>query len=165
MTTSRIDTKRSASFRHLRLESLDDLLGEVDRIEAAALEGSLVANGNWTAGQILSHLAAWIEYAYVGFPIKAPPFFIRWALRLQLKKMLDGAMPRGVKIPSVKGGTTGADDAPVQEAAARYRRAIARLKTDEPAPYASPAFGELDDEQRRKLQLRHAELHLGYLSY
>ena len=51
-----------------------------------------------------------------------------------------------------------------QEGDARLRAALKRMQI-EPARYESPAFGPLSDSDRIALNLRHAELHLGYLKY
>ncbi len=163
--SNRVDPKRATDYRHLRFESIDDYLAELERIVAAEEQGRLTAVGNWTAGQVLAHLAAWIEYGYDGFPIKPPPFFIRWILRLRLSKMLSDGMPRGVRIPGVAGGTTGMDSMETQVAANRLVHALTRLKDGEEARYDSPAFGPMSHEDRIRLNLRHAELHLGYLKY
>ena len=157
-----VDTKKSVR-RSLRFATLDDLAAELDRIEAADNAGTLRATGNWTAGQILTHIAAWIDYAYDGYPVKAPPFFIRWILRWMLKSALRDGLRPGVKIPGVKGGTTGAELVDTRSGIERLRRSIGRLSSNEPVKFASPAFGEMTNEQRVTLNLRHAELHLGFL--
>jgi hypothetical protein len=132
---------------------------------AASTAGNLKTTGNWTPGEIMSHLANWIEYAYVGFPVKPPPFFIRWILRFRLRKMLRDGMPRGVKIPGVAGGTVGMENIETGEAARRLVAALERLKNDADAKFESPAFGAMSQQDRIALNLRHAELHLGFLSY
>ena len=154
-----------AARRTLWFDSIDQLLAEVDRIMTAEANGQLQTSGSWTPGQILAHLAAWIEYGYDGFPMKAPPWIIRVILRAQLKKYLRRGMPSGVRIPKAPGGTFGADNLPSQEAADRLRTALERLKNGEPAKYDSPAFGAMSHEQRIQLNLRHAELHLSFLQY
>ena len=154
-----------AERRKLWFDSIDDVFSELERIENADANGRLAATGAWTPGQILSHLAAWIDYAYDGFPMKPAPWPIRVLLRWQLKKYLRQGMPSGVRIPKVPEGTFGAKDLPLDEAAARFRAALKRLKSDEPAGYDSPAFGALSHEQRIQLNLRHAELHLSFLRY
>lgn len=159
-----IDTSK-VERRKLRFENLDQLLGEIDRIEQANRSGNLKVVGNWTLGQILSHVAAWIEYGYVGFPVKPPPFFIRWILKFMKNKYLKSGMPSGVKIPGTKEGTFGQDDVPVDQAFDRLRNNIARLKSGEQAKFDSPAFGPMSHEDRIALNLRHAELHLGFVSY
>ena len=81
-----MNASNSSSYRKLRFDSIQECIDEVHRIAQAQEQGTLKASGNWTAGEVLSHVAAWIEYGYVGYPIKPLPFFIRWLLR---------SLPRG----------------------------------------------------------------------
>jgi hypothetical protein len=151
--------------RKLRFSSIEDCVEEVRRIADADTAGRLEATGSWTAGQVMAHVAAWIEYGYEGFPIGRPPFFVRWILRRQLKGIFANGMSPGVRIPRVPGGTTGMEPMETQEAAKRLLAALARLGSPEDAPFHSPAFGPLSNEDRVRLNLRHAELHLGFLTY
>ncbi len=128
-------------------------------------DGRLRAHGNWTPGEILSHVAAWIDYAYDGFPIARPPLLIRWMLRLGLPRTLASGMTRGVRIPGIEGGTTGQERIDTQLAGDRLLAALRRLESPEPPRHESPAFGPLSNADRVRLNLRHAELHLGYLTY
>ncbi|MGE0758598.1 MAG: DUF1569 domain-containing protein [Pirellulaceae bacterium] len=155
----------TAEWRRLHFESIDDCVREVQQIREADQTGRLRAIGNWTPGQILAHIAAWIEYGYEGYPISPPPFFVRWILRWRLKSILSRGMPRGVRIPRVEGGTSGMDKLPTAEAVDRLLAALARLQRAEQAPFDSPAFGRMSHDDRIRLNLRHAELHLGYLVY
>lgn len=161
MTTSSAGTER----RELHFPNLDALSTELDRIDAAAKSDQLSAVGNWTPGQILGHLAAWIHYGWDGYPINPPPWFVRWFLRWRLPKMLQGKMPSGVRIPGVEGGTTGIEPVEFAQGMSDMRRGIERLQGDEPAKFHSPAFGEMSMEDRVELNLRHAELHLSFLRY
>jgi hypothetical protein len=145
----------------LRFESIDQVMAEVERLAEAERAGRLRRLGNWTMGQTLGHLAAWVEYGYTGSPLKVP-FFIKWFLRLRKRKFLYGPMQPGMKIPRVEGGTLATDPVPLEEGLERFRRALERLKTTPPtAP--SPGFGRLTHEESIALNLRHAELHLGFL--
>jgi hypothetical protein len=121
--------------------------------------------GTWTPGQILGHLAAWIEYGYEGYPMNPPPWFIRLFLRWQVKKYLQRGMPSGVRIPKVEAGTYGTEAMPTQEGAERLRSALVLLQRGEPTKYHSPAFGPMSHEDRIELNLRHAELHLSFLQF
>lgn len=150
--------------RELRFESIDDLIAELNRIEQAEALGQLQVLGKWSPGQIVSHLAAWIEYGWDGFPMKRPPFFVRWILSFMGKKFLRTGLPSGMRIPGVKGGTFGQDDVPLGQALARLRTALQRLKNGELAKFDSPAFGPLSHEDRIRLNLRHAELHLSFMT-
>lgn len=167
MPSIEINPAKVVQFRTLHFQTVGDCLEEVERIQRAAVMGELQSHGNWSPSQILTHLAAWIEYAYVGFPIPRPPKVIAWILRTFMRKrLLSGkSMPRGIRIPKVAGGTTGADDIPFDQAVVRYRAALERLQSVEEAPYPSPAFGPMNHGERIQLNLRHAELHLGYLEY
>jgi len=149
--------------RSLCFETLDDLLAEVDRVVEADREGRLHRGGNWTTGQVLGHIAAWIEYGYEGYPMPKPPFLVRLMARWFLKRVLRDGMRPGFKIPGVEGGTYGTEEMPTEAAAERLRRAVKRLQAGEPARYHSPAFGPMSEEDRIRLTLRHAELHLSFL--
>jgi len=158
------DTK-SVQRKELRFLTVDDCLAELDRIEAAEKGGQLTTIGNWSPGQIMAHLAAWIEYGYVGFPMKPPPFFVRWLLKLMLKKMLKtGTMEAGGNIPGVEGGTYGQEEMETLAGIERYRAALMKMQS-EPVVYDSPAFGKVPDEVRIKVNLMHAQLHLSFLNY
>lgn len=161
----KVNTAKVAGHRHLRFESIDEVLAEVERIRTADQDGVLETLGNWSAGQILAHVAAWIEYGYSGYPLKPPPFPLNWILRWMGKRMLKTGMKPGVRIPNVKEGTYGQDVMDVGEAADRLSRALIRLKNGEECQYDSPAFGPMSHEDRIKLNLRHAELHLGFIRY
>ncbi len=158
-----VDT-RKADHRKLRLTTVDELLGEIDRIVAAEKAGKLRRTGNWTTGQIFGHLASWMNFAYEGFPPRSkPPFFIRWLLKKKKLQYIRDGMPRGVKIPGVPGGTHATGDLTTEEGARRLRTVLQRMKNREPVKFHSPAFGEMEHDERIAFQLRHAECHLGYL--
>lgn len=151
--------------RHIRFSTIDEVLAEVERIRQADEEGHLKVSGNWTAGQILAHLAAWIEYGYSGYPVKTPPFPFNYILRWMGKRILKNGMRPGVRIPGVKEGTFGQDAMSTVEGAERLKKAFMRLKNGEPCSHDSPAFGPMSHEDRIRLNLRHSELHLGFVHY
>lgn len=162
--TSTVNTK-TAPRRKLRFSSIDQLAQEIDRIESAHQQGILRTSGNWSAGQVLSHIAAWIEYGYDGYPVKPPIWPLRILLGWMGRRMLKSGMPVGVRIPGVSQGTVGMDEAPVSNAASRLRKALQRLQSGEEARFHSPAFGPMSHQDRIQLNLRHSELHLGFLNY
>jgi hypothetical protein len=145
----------------LRFESIDQALAEVDRLVEAERAGRLKCVGNWTLGQALGHLAAWVEYSYTGAPLKVP-FFIKWILRLQKRKFLYEPMRTGARIPGIPGGTLATEPMPLDEAEEKYRRALERLKSDAPTAL-NPIFGVLRHDEWTALHLRHAEGHLGFV--
>ncbi len=156
-----VDTSKVADRRLLHFDSLDQALAEADRLVEAEKAGRLRRLGNWTLGQALGHVAVWAEYSYTGTPLK-PPFFIRWILKLRNKRnFMYGSMRAGVVIPGVAGGTLATEVMPLEEAQGRFQRVLERLKTEAPtAPNA--IFGPLTHEEWVAINLRHAELHLGF---
>ncbi len=157
----RVDTGKVPGRRTLRFETIDQVMADVDRLVEAERAGRLRRLGNWTLGQVLGHLAVWAEYSYAPLPLKVP-FFIKWILRLRKKKFLYGPMRAGVKIPGIEGGTLGTEPMPLEEALGRLRRVMERLKTEAPT-VPSPVFGQLTHQESIAMNLRHAELHLGFL--
>lgn len=158
-----VNTKAVKDRREVRLGSLAELRGEVDRLVAAAEAGQLRAAGNWTPGQIFGHLAAWASYPYEGFPMGPAPLAVRVAARLMKRRFLRGPLPAGVRIPKAADGTHATEAVALEEGAARLRRAIERLEKREPPRHASPVFGPMTVDEVTQGTLRHAELHLSFL--
>lgn len=149
--------------RPLRFASLADLRAELSRIERAERAGKLRSIGNWTPGQVVNHLATWGSFANDGHPPElSPHWVIKAILKLRKRKFLAGPLPAGVKIPGIPGGTLGTEDVPFEAAMARYRKELDRLEASAP-PKPNVIFGPLTHEEWIQLQLRHAELHLGFL--
>lgn len=162
-TAEGVDTRKSER-RKLRFESIDNVLAEMDRIIAAEKAGTLRITGNWSAGKTFNHLAAWINYPYEGFPPgSTPPAFLRLFIKLMRSNMIHKAMRPGIRIPRAEHGTFGVEDVATEEGARRLRESLERLKRREPAKHHSPALGPMSDDDRVSLNLRHAELHLGFL--
>jgi len=157
-----IDTGKVKDRRTIRYRSIEDLLSDIDQIVTADRAGTLRRTGNWTAGQAFGHLAAWINYAYEGFPTN-PPWLIRMILRLRKKKMLREGIGAGVRIPGAPDGTYGVDRVTTDEGAKRLRDALARLQKGEAPKFHSPAWGPMTLDERVQGHLRHAELHLSFL--
>lgn len=149
--------------RPLWFERLDDILTEANRLAAAEQGGTLVQNGNWTLGQILGHLAGWMNFAFDGYPREIhAPLPVRLILKLFQKRILTGGMMAGVKIRGTKDGTVANEIIPTDEGLRRLGPAIERLKAQSPV-ILNPAFGHLTHDEWIALNLRHAELHLGFL--
>jgi hypothetical protein len=176
-----VDT-RGAERRSVRVASIDDVVRELDRIESAAMpEGEgLRVTGNWSAGQILEHLAITIERSMDGFarpPLSArslPAGLAKLAAKAErtrvverekrLKAILLGAemSPEG---PSV--ADAGELEPPMQswtaQAAARLRVAIRRVQDGHSMERASPTAGPMTRAEWLEFHLRHAELHMAFI--
>ena len=75
-------------------------------------------------------------------------------------RILNKGMMPGVKVGRLPGGTVGLDEVAPEEGLARWRVAMQLLEASAPS-IDNPAFGRLTHEEWVKLNLRHAELHLG----
>ncbi len=159
--TAPIDTAKATDRRKLRFNTLADLRAEVERIASAERAGTLRRSGNWTAGQVFGHLATWMGFAFSPCPLK-PPWFVKLIVGRRKARYLNEGMPTGVKIPRVEGGTLGTEPLSLDDGLLRLRSAIDRLEREQPT-CPSPVFGPLTQEEAIKLNLRHAELHLGFL--
>lgn len=166
MDTTRtvVDTSKVTDRRALNFATFAEIRRDLEALEAAHRAGTLRTTGNWKPGQVLSHIAAFMSYPYEGYPAElgTPPWLIRVILKAQKNKFIHKRMPVGVKIPGVRGGTVGADDAPFEQASARLRSAMDRMEKAPPA-INNPIFGPLTHEEWMQMQCRHAELHLGFL--
>lgn len=150
--------------RYLRFSTLADVVAEADRLAAADRAGKLRQMGNWNIGQIFNHLATWATYPYDGYPpeLSNPPWFVRVFLKLKKKSYLHGKMPQGVRIPGLKEGTLGMDPIGTEDGLKKLKGAMKRLE-EAPPKRANPIFGPISHEDWKNINLRHAELHMGFL--
>jgi len=157
-----IDTKKVRERRKLRFESVNDVLRDAENLEEAARSGTLQAGGNWSLGQTLAHLAAWVEMPFDGYPeMQRPPWWMRLLRPMIRRQLINKGFPAGVRITGVEGGTFGIEPCEFDDGLARLQRAYGRLVTEEPK-YESPVFGSMSRDDWVKFHLRHAELHLSF---
>jgi Protein of unknown function (DUF1569) len=148
--------------RKIRFQTVDEAIREAERLAQAEREGRLARAGNWSLGRTLGHLATWANFAHDGYPPEVcPPLPIRLVIRLMRGRILRDGMSPGMRIGRMPEGTLGLDDLPTEEGLNRYRAALRRLAASAPSG-ASPVFGKLTHDQWIQLNLRHAELHLGF---
>ena len=160
--TAPVNTGKLTNRRQLRFNSIEEVFADVEQLLSADRAGTLRRIGNWSLGQALGHLAAWAGYAFDGYPIN-PPKVIGWILRLRRHSFIHGAMPAGVHIPRVKGGTTATEALSTDEGYARFRKAFERLKSSTP-PNRHPFLGKMTHNDWICMNLRHCELHLSFMS-
>ncbi|MFN7020944.1 MAG: DUF1569 domain-containing protein [Phycisphaerales bacterium] len=155
-----IETRTVKNRRPLRFNSVQELLAEVDLLAASDRAGQLRRSGNWTLGQALGHLGAWVDFAFDGYPVK-PPWVVRALIRPMKARFLNRPLPEGVRLPGVKGGTVATEPLSTDEGLRRFRSAWERLVANAPSR-PNPVFGPLAHDEWIKAHLRHAELHLGF---
>lgn len=160
-----VDTKKVEGRRSVNYGSLSDLRADVDVVDAAHREGRLRALGNWSAGQVMDHIARLIECSVDGFPSKAPAP-VRWILTLLYKKkaLSGGAMPAGFKIPKQAEFLKPEDDVSFEAGRDRLVKILDRIAGGERMTHASPIFGDLSHEEWEILQCGHAGMHMSFLA-
>lgn len=157
---------RKGAHRTPRLESLDALEAELDRIESALSAGMTRTTGNWSVGQICEHLGKFVRCSYDGFDGQAP-----WVVRVvatalfKRSAMGEGAMPRGLQLPKKAASMLPAPAVSDAEGMALLRGQLARIRAGEQMTCPSPIFGSLTHEQWVHLHLKHAAMHLGFVAY
>ena len=150
--------------RQLRFNTIDDALAEAERLVAADCGGRVTRCGNWELGQMLGHLATWANFAFDGYPSEiTPPLPVRLIGRMMKNRVINKGMMPGMKIGRVPGGTLGTEVMSPDEGLSRFRTAMERLRTTDPAK-PNPVFGPLTHEQWIQLNLRHAELHMSFMT-
>ncbi len=146
--------------RTLRFAGPAEDLADAESIVAADRAGRLRRTGNWTAGQALGHIAAWIDFAFDGYPLTVAPEAALIA-RQFLPRILEQGMQAGYRFAGVEDGTYGITKYPADEGLDRLRRAWARLEKQIP-PREHAFFGPMTHEQWIQQNLRHAELHQSF---
>ncbi len=154
-----INTK-NADRRALRFGSLGDIRAELDRLEAAHRGPGLRATGNYSPGQNLNHLAKWVEVYETREFGPRPPWFVRVIGRLMKPGIIKNGFKPGLTGPGNK--TQPEPEASFEEGVANYRAKLDVLETLDLAHH-NPMFGPCTHDESMQVQLRHAELHLGFL--
>ncbi len=159
-----VNTKAIAGRRSLSFASIAAVRTDLNALEAAQRQGRLKAIGNWTEGEIFTHLAAFLNYPYDGYPpeLKPLPWIVRAIFRTMKRSFLTKPMKAGVKIPGIKGGTVGAQNVPFEQGLSMLRQGLDRLEKHAPTK-PNAIFGPMTHQEWIDLQLRHAELHLSFL--
>ncbi|WLD13611.1 DUF1569 domain-containing protein [Planctellipticum variicoloris] len=151
------------SRRELHFESLDDVLRDVESLQAGGCESL----GRWELSQTCLHLADWMQFPLDGFPRQPAPIRgLLWLLRhtigrRQFQRILaTGRMPAGGPTMPETVHVSGGEDAAAVE---RLRHAVARFEAHTDSLHPSPLFGPMDHNQARRLQLIHCAHHLSFL--
>lgn len=156
---SAIDIGKVAERRQLNFGSLDDILADVERL---AQSKDIRTLGNWSAGQVLKHLAIVMTKSMDGF-INRLPAPVRFMIRLLFKRrFLTKPMSMGFKLPGKSEAELVPPATTLDDGLQSIRYAIKRLqKENKRAPNA--VLGPLTVEEWNQLHCRHAELHLSFL--
>jgi Protein of unknown function (DUF1569) len=153
-----VDTRKVRGRRSLSLGSLDALLAEAERLAS----GPVRTLGNWSLGQVLDHLAAWMEFSIDGVPVRLPRL-IRLVARPLRSWIVRRRMPAGFRwLEETAKRVLPQRPIDTAEGLEHLRRAISRLRTEaQRAP--SPLLGRLTAEEWERFHLWHAAHHLSFI--
>jgi hypothetical protein len=154
---ARVDTRQITGRRKVRYAHLEELLADAERLQA----GGYTRLGNWSLGQIAKHVAAGMNVALDGSPVKAP-FLLRFVASRFFKKGALKQMKPGFKLPKKFAARLVPPETGDSEGLDQLRASIRRWQA-EPQRHPQPFFGPLSDEEWDQLTLRHAELHMSFL--
>src|SRR5437870_3362776 len=122
-----VNTSKVTERRQLHFNCLDDILTDVERL---AVSKDIRTLGNWSAGQLLQHLAIVMNKSIDGF-VARPPAAVRWVLRLLFKhRFLTRPMSAGFKLPANAQAEIGPPPTNLDDGIQNMRRALTRLKTE-----------------------------------
>ena len=152
------NTKQVTGRRTLRFTSLDEIVTEAEQLAS----GPIQTLGNWSPGQIFEHLARTFTLPLDGIVLPIP-FYVRWGARLMLGRFLRNGFPAGLALTGKSAAALVPEAISTEDGLAALQSAVARWKAKTTVPRHS-VFGAVTDDQWTQIQLRHAELHLSFLS-
>jgi len=153
-----IDTQQVASRRELSFKNFDDVLADAERCAT----GPCHTVGNWSVGQILSHLARAMRLSTAELGYWAPwpaRLYIRWFV---VPKILRRGMTAGFQLPANATSRLVPEPTSAAEGLAALRDAVEGFRHRVEVP-PHPMFGTLSRDTWERMHLRHAELHLGFV--
>ena len=153
-----VATNKVPNRRELHFNSVEEILADVERLA----KGDIRPLGNWSAGQILKHLAV-VMNASIDGPGFRLPWYMRLLGRIIRKRVLNGPMSAGFQLPSNAAKVLVPAPTSLEEGLAVFRHAVHRQQT-ETGRQPSVFLGPLTAEEWTQLHCRHAELHLSFLA-
>ena len=143
--------------RDVNYASLDDFRADIETLAA----GPVSTVGNWSFGQILTHLARTMNSSIDGFPFK-----MAWPIRTLLsiffkRSILHKKMSSGYKLPKRGRSLLPEDPISDEEGVRAALAAIERVVNETPTA-EHPFMGRMTPGEWKLLHLRHAELHMSF---
>jgi len=149
------------------LQTIDDLMDEIDRIVAAVVAGKVLPLGKWSPAQVLWHIGKFIELSFDGFLFRyrrGPDWITRLFRLLAWRWLIAVCFRPGFRNPP-EAVVLEPDPSITLDAASDYlRQQIRRIRNGERMTQCCSVDGPYSHEQWVYIHLRHAELHLSFLA-
>ncbi|MEO1235613.1 MAG: DUF1569 domain-containing protein [Planctomycetota bacterium] len=153
-----VNTKQ-ADHRKLHFETLDEVFAEADRVTSAPHR----VTGNWTAAQIVHHVAFTIGMNNRGIDLTIPLPMRVFGRTLKLFGLHVKPINPGIRPPAkVAAAFAPPPDVTLDAALQKLRDEVAYAK-EHGMHFPSPLFGKLKPNDAVKVHCRHAELHFGFI--
>jgi len=150
-------TKKVKNRRTVRYETLDDLLADAKQLAG----GEVRMLGNWSLGQVFSHVAGAFEASLDGFGDFKAPWIVRTFIAPLMKKsLLRKPMNPGFTLPKAAAEFLPQETTP-SDGLQRLTTVVDRYRNEIPT-HPHPLLGKLTPEEYRLLMLRHAEMHMSF---
>ena len=150
--------------RTLAFENLDEVLDDARTLLAEGYRTS----GKWNLSQVCQHLDDWMRFPMDGYPTAPAPIRVMlWLMkstvgRRQLRSILSSGFRNST--PTMPQTVHEADTLSDADAVDQLAATIERFKQHNGPLVESPVFGHTTPDEALKLQLRHCEHHLSFLS-
>ncbi|MCP3905095.1 MAG: DUF1569 domain-containing protein [Planctomycetes bacterium] len=152
-----INTKQVTDRRELNFQTMEDLWADVERLGPEAR-----ATGNWTPAQIVWHVSELLTISLDGAEFLAPlPF--RVIGRMLKGRMMSKTFPPGIKLKGRFLPLLPDSNLTWDEAVARLRGSVERLRAGERMTQRSPILGAMTHEEWERVHCRHAEMHFSFI--
>lgn len=154
-----VKTARVSGRRKLQFADFSQLLADARQMAHTPVR----TLGNWSAGQILDHLAEAANCPFDGYGSLRAPWYLRYFVVPFIKNnVLTRPMSPGFNLPQKATELLPQSDITPQEAYVKLERALARFATEIPR-YPHPLLGTLAFQEWVALTLRHSEMHLSFI--
>jgi Protein of unknown function (DUF1569) len=145
--------------RQVRYASLDEVVADAER----AVSANSATTGKWSLGQIIEHLAVANDKLIDGFGFRAA-WPLRTAGRLFFKmRVLAKGLTPGFNLSPKAAAVLVPGETDAAAALAHLRKSTERLKFEQKRS-AHPFLGPLTVDECNQLCLRHAELHMSFVT-
>ncbi|MEM1446692.1 MAG: DUF1569 domain-containing protein [Planctomycetota bacterium] len=157
------NTKQVEGRRDLNYTDFNDLLADIERVVAEPHE----VIGNWTAGEIIDHVAKPIPWAMDGYDpelLAAVPWYFKVFGPLMKKSFLaQKPPPAGIKPPTKMMAFFEPErGVSVETAMQRLRDAVTRWPESDTIP-KNPLIGSMTKAEWERFLTNHASLHFSFI--
>jgi len=153
-----VNTK-TAPRRELHFDSMQQVLDDAESVTSQPHE----TTGNWSSGQIITHVGELIDVSLHGTDAKMP-LPLRVMGRLLRPWLLSRPIKPGLTIPkAMRPKFTPPPDVPLDQAMERFRVLCKQANEPGTMTHRSPLLGPMSHDDWVKMHCRHAELHFSFI--